>query len=91
MVVIARHDHDLGAAPSALADRASTGRGRGERVAERALAQLEHVAEQHQPVDAGERLEQRARGSRRAQHVAPRARAEVQVRDDQRAHRSATR
>ena len=61
--------------------------GARERLARRAVAQLEDVAEQDEPVDAvaGARAA-RARGPRRRSTSAPRAPAEVQVGDDERGH-----
>jgi hypothetical protein len=52
----------------------------------RGLAQLEAVAQDHQPVDVRERREQRRAHLGPAQQVDARGRAEVQVGDDEGAH-----
>ena len=81
--MVAGHDHDLalGAEPGAeLAQHRVGGRRRA------SSAELEHVAEQHQPVDLGKCVEQALARERLAQHVDPAAQPEMQVGDDQRAH-----
>jgi len=50
------------------------------------VAQLERVAEQDEPVDAVEAVEQHAERRRAPQRLAAAAQAEVQVGDDERAH-----
>jgi hypothetical protein len=55
-----------------------------ERLADRAVAQLEQVAVEHQAVDGGHRREQRRADGLARQHVGARAPAEVQVGDDER-------
>ena len=72
VVVVARHDHDLAALAERGADRPQHRLGRRERIARRPVTELDHVAEQHQAIDAVERREQRARGPSRAQHIAAR-------------------
>jgi hypothetical protein len=52
-----------------------------------AVAQLEPVAEDHDPVDVPRRLEQRLAQLRASQQVAARSGAQVQVRDHERSHR----
>ncbi len=78
VVVVTGEDHDLTSgegAPQLLEERP---RGR-ERVASRAVAQLEHVAEQHQPIDVLERLDQHPPRPGTAQHVGARAGAEMKI------------
>ena len=69
-----------------LAERVDQRRGHLQRLGERALAQLERVAEQHDPVGAAERLDQPLAHVRVARDVGAAERAEVQVRDDRRPH-----
>ena len=57
-----------------------------ERRAERAVAQLDRVAEQDQALGPAQLLEQHGAGLGVAQHVAAGGRAEVQVGDDGRLH-----
>ena len=74
--------------PSALADRLEHRPRGGERVAQRPVAKLEHVPEQHQPVAPGDAPRAaRARGVLRGAARRARARAQMQVGDDQRAQR----
>ena len=80
-------EHDLGVAAERRADRREDRRATRERLARRAVAQLEHVAEQDEAVDAL----RAARAARRArlgpaQDVDAGARAEVQVGDDEGPH-----
>ena len=51
------------------------------------LGQLDDVAEQHEPLGALERAQQRLEGAGAAQDVALEARAEVEIRDDEGPHR----
>ena len=90
VVVVARHHDHLGAARHPGADRAQRRLGDLHRLRGAVLEQLDHVAEQHQPVGALERAEQRVEGGSPPQHVSPQAGAEVEVRDDKRAHVGAT-
>ena len=64
MVVVAGDDDQL-AVRHRLAQRGDHRRRGLEHLGQRAVAQLEHVAEQDEPVDSVERLEQAARGSPR--------------------------
>ena len=50
------------------------------------MAQLEHVPQQHHPIDVLQRREQRLAQLAAAQHVGAGEAAEVKVGDDQRAH-----
>ncbi len=59
---------------------------RRHRVAWRSVAQLEHVAEQHQAIDALEGIQQGSAQLGAPQHVRARGAAQMQVGDDQRAH-----
>ena len=83
VVVVAGDEHDLAVAPSAAPSASSSGPRRGERLARRAVAQLERVAEQHEPVDAVEACSSsgvaRPRGGagRRPPVRAPRCRSEM--------------
>ena len=77
MVVIAGDDHHLARRAQRRTDLPQHGPRGAERLAHRALAQLEHVAEQHQPVASRKRLRQqrgarlRARAARRRRHATP--------------------
>ena len=83
VVVVARHEHDLAAAHGGP-DLAEERLARSQRLADRAVAQLEDVAEEHEAVGAVQRLEQRRAHLGLAQDVGAGAPAEVQVGDDQR-------
>ena len=71
----------------ASASCASTGAGDVEDLGQRAVAQLEHVAEQHQPVGALELSEEPLEEALAAEQVGAAAEAQVQIRDHRRAHR----
>ena len=73
-------------APEPGAERAQHRLGDVHGLARAALQQLDDVAEQHQPLDAVQRGEQRLERLGAAQDVAPEAGAEVQVGDDERGH-----
>ena len=91
VVVVAGNEHDLGAARQRVGDRMQHRRGGLERVGHRPVAQLERVAEQHEPV-RGDRRDLVGQGLPHvlaAQHVGVGATAQVQVRDDEGAHASA--
>jgi hypothetical protein len=88
VVVVAGREDDLPGRAQRVADRPHDRLGDGQRVARRAVAQLQRVAEQHEPVDAVEALEQHRERLRSRQHVGARARAEMQVGDDERAQAS---
>ena len=85
-VVVAGHEDRLAPGAEARADRPQHGLGDLHRAARAALEQLDDVAEEHEPVDAVERAQERVERGVDAQHVAAQARAEVQVGDDERAH-----
>ena len=86
VVVVAGRQQQLAAgaerAPHVLEERP----GDLDRVAVRAVAQLEPVAEHDQAVDAAHGLDQRLAQLRPPQQVGPRARADVQVGDHQGPH-----
>jgi hypothetical protein len=86
VVVVAAGDQQLAVgaerAPHLLEERAGDRDG----VAVRAVAQLEAVAEDHQPVDPAHRLGQRRAHVRPPQQVGLGAGADVQVGDDQGPH-----
>ena len=70
VIVVAGRQHELAVAqraPDVLEERP----GRGERLVRRAVSQLEHVAEQHQAIDAVELGQQRLAQLATAQHVDP--------------------
>ncbi len=78
MVVIAGDEHDLTTrkrTAQPLEERA----GGGERIAARTVAQLEHVAEQHEAVDPLERREQDGARLGVSEHVDARGAAEVEI------------
>jgi hypothetical protein len=101
VVVIAGHQHDLGRRGGARVPiRPGAPRERGaesleerprvrERVAQRPLAQLDGVAEQDDPLDPVERLEQRRAQLLAPQQVVARASAEVEIGDDERGSQGA--
>jgi hypothetical protein len=78
VVVVARHEHDL-ATRHRLAEILEHRPSGGERLAHRAMAELEHVAEQHQALDVPQSLEQRRSQRGAPQHVGAREAAEMQV------------
>jgi hypothetical protein len=80
MVVVAGDDHNFPLGTERLGQRAQDRPGLGQRVTHRALAQLEHVAEQYEPVDpVRERLQQWRARLGLAQDIPPRAHPQVQV------------
>ena len=85
-VVVARHDDHLAIGPERAPERSQHRLGDGHRRARAALEELDRVAEEHEPVDAVERVEQRRQRAALAQDVAPETGAEVQVGDDEGAH-----
>jgi hypothetical protein len=82
VIVVARQQHQLapGERPAEVFEHRPR---RRERLMRRAVAQLEHVPEQDQAVDARERVDQRRALGRAAQDVGPRAAAQVEVRDEE--------
>ena len=86
VVVVVARDHDHLASRERLAERRQR-RGRAvEHLAQRAVAKLEHVAEQDQPVGAGELGAQTLAESLAAQQIGAAAEPEMEVGDDRRAH-----
>ena len=69
-----------------LGELRQRGRGGVERLAQRPVAQLEHVAEQDEPVDALDRLEQPGPKRLAAQQIGAAAKPEVEIRNDRGAH-----
>ena len=72
--------------PSRAPTARSTGSATSIACARAPLQQLDHVAEQHQPIDAVERGEQRLERLGAAQHVVSQAGAEMEIGDHERAH-----
>jgi hypothetical protein len=89
-VVVAGNDDDLPVLSEARADRLQNGPRPLERAAPARGRKLDRVAEEHEPVDVLQGRQQSRQRLGPAQHVAPDPGAEVQVRDDERAHRGAT-
>jgi hypothetical protein len=85
VVVVAGHEHDPPAGER-TAQRLERRTRHLERLRERALAQLERVAQHHQAVHAGDRLDQRLERLSAARDVGIRQAADVEVRYDGRAH-----
>ena len=83
MVVVAGNDHDLARGAERVTELDQEVAPGCKRLAQRRVAQLEHVAEQDHAVDAVERREQRRPQLRAAHQVGPLARTEVQIRDDE--------
>lgn len=78
MIVIAGNDHDLspGKGSAKLLKKWTCS---GKRIATRAMAQLEHIAQQDKSINVLERVDQRGAGSEAAQYVGTGAGAEMQV------------
>ena len=89
--MVAGRDDDLRPLGQRSADRLEHGLRGAERLAERAVTQLQDVAKQHEPVDVAEVRAQRVERLRTAEDVHGPARAEVQVADDEGAHAGAQR
>ncbi len=85
--MVAGHEDDFGDASAECAEHRL---GRRERTLGAGLGELEDVAQQHQAIDPVDRAEEQFERRALAQHVAPQARAEVQVGDDERPHRRST-
>ena len=85
-VVVARHDDDLRRAPEPGAERAQDRLGDVHGLARAPLQQLHDVAQQHQPLDAVQRGEQRLQRLGATQDVAAEPGAEVQIGDDEGGH-----
>ena len=78
MVVVARHEHDL-APGERLGEILEQPPGGRKRLARRAVAELERVAEQHQAIDPVERLDQRPANLCAAQQIGTCAAAQVEI------------
>ena len=87
MVVVAGHDDQLSAGESA-AELGEEGPCQLQRLSDGAVAKLDHVAEQHDAVDVGNLSQERIDCLRSAQQVRLVNAAEVEVGEDQGAHRS---
>lgn len=85
MVVVPRDEDDLPVSHR-VAKLGEQRPGDGDHVLERALAQLEDVAEEDEPVGAADRLYEAAAGRRAAGDVVSGAHPEVEVGDDDGAH-----
>ncbi len=83
--MVAGDDQDL-APGHRLAELLEEGPGGGEHRGQRQFAQLERVAEQDDPVGAGDLVEQHASQGVVAEQVLAEGAAQVQVGDDRRAH-----
>ena len=86
-VVVVAGDEDRRLACHRLAELLEERPGGVERRGERQFAQLEHVAEQDEPVGGGELVEQDAADRGVAQQVLAEAAAQVQVGEDRGSHR----
>ena len=86
VVVVAADEHQLAAGTERAADLLQHWPGERGGVALGVLAQLEAVAEDHEPLRALQRLEQRRAQLRAPQQVGALDRAEVEVGDDERRH-----
>ena len=84
--MVAGHEDRFASAAEPRADRLEHGLGDAHRVRGASLEQLDHVAEQHQPVDSSSAASNRSSGSRLGEHAVLHASAEVQVGDDERSH-----
>src|SRR5262249_44869274 len=80
-------DHHLPALSDRLPEPFDDATGDGKRIANRPVAELEHVTQQYEPIDFTDRREQGCAGHVVAEHVALGTRTEVQVGDDERAQR----
>ena len=83
--MVAGHDHQL-APGERVADPGQGGGAGVEHLGQRAVAELEHVAEQDQPLDVLELRQQQLPEARAAQQVTAAAEPEVEVGDHGRAH-----
>ncbi len=80
MVVIAGNHDDLA---DRLPELAEHGRRLAQRLAQRTMSQLEHVAEQHQAINAGQRRHECRALALAAQYVRASAGAQMQIGDDE--------
>jgi len=85
VVVIAGHDHDRPAGESA-AKQAKNRLGVGQHGGDRAVTQLERVAEQNETIDPLEGVDQGLHNTVAPQHIVARTIPDMQVGDDQRPH-----
>ena len=88
MIMVAGNEHHLGLRAERGAEVPQRGLGRSERISHRPVPKLDHVTEQHQPVNSRQRFQQGLPRNSTAKQIDATARAEVQVRDDQRPQRS---
>jgi hypothetical protein len=86
VVVVARHDDYFTPSPERAPDSPHDGLGGPHRSARTALDQLDDVTQQHQPVRVTHRTQQRVEGDLATQHITRYARAQMQIRNDERAH-----
>jgi hypothetical protein len=84
--VVAGDEDRLALAAEPLAERTQDRLGGLHRLYGAALEQLDHVAQQDEPVGPVQRLQQGRKRGGAPQDVTPEARAEVQVRDDEGPH-----
>jgi hypothetical protein len=79
VVVIAGHHHYLALRPQGLAHLGQDARSRGERVSDRALAELDHIPQEDEAIHAAQRLAEKAAciGVLEAVPAAPRAQVEI--------------
>jgi hypothetical protein len=89
-IVVARHHDHLPPAPELCADRPQNRLGDLRHPLRVTLEQLDDVAEQDQPVDALERLEEGGERAGAAKHVPPEPSAEMQIGEHDRAHADRT-
>ncbi len=86
VVVVARDEDELPLGPERRAERGEDRDGRGERVAHRAVAELERVAEHDEAIRSAHGVAERRERARAAQGVAAARAPEVEVRDDEGPH-----
>ncbi len=86
MVVVAGNDHDLLLGTHPCGESRQHARSCGERVSDRALAQLNHVTQQHQPIGFGSGAGQYLNEGIVIERCPAVARSDVQVRNDERRH-----
>ena len=79
VVVVSRHQHHLGARGQCLGQLGQDRTGLSQGLAHRSVSELHHVAEQHQPVHAGQLIQQPRPRSRIAQHVAAATGPQVEI------------
>jgi len=77
--MVARHEDHLSSLTEARSDRPQYRLGHLHRLLRAALQQLDHIPQQHQPLDTLERAEERLERLGAAQHIALQARAEMEI------------